>query len=669
LIASNFVLYRWLPVVLVEALNSGVVSSYFELIAMLIFMASSLIFLPTFFMGVSYSILIEALSNDSTEFGKSVGIAYAANALGSIVGASVGGILLVPLLGLERAIYFCISGYLLVALIMGWLRWSVGATKISCMCGILATLMLLYFSPRWDPLLMQSGAYMYSGAIKGKADESWLDHIGRDKLLYYKEGLDGIVSVTESDQLYLKINGKTDATSSGDAGTQIMIGHLPILFHQEPKSILVVGLGSGISAGSVATHNDVEKLDIVEISKEVIEASNYFSEFNGDVLSDPRVSIINADARSFLTRNTQGYDVIISQASNPWQSGSSKLFTREYFRLLKEKLVDDQGIVASWVNAYSFSEENLASVLSTFAKEFDYVTIWRPMQGDFLLLGSNAQHSLDYHLLEERLQSTNVRNSLSQAGVDDLTTLLSMLIAPLDLLPAVKAYPNLNSDNHPIVEYSAYKSLYSSTVGNNMTFLMKNMSSQGFELLMQGLAVRKGEDFYLPPLGLQITGIGAAAKLDSRWLASRRLPSGNATGETIAIRNQVYLRWVEEGGRHELLSTLPGKTLASEARLNLRLRSDVLSAFQDNDLELINSYTVNGIDFLFAYSSVSPAQAKFAASWLCNVSDSVSLGREANRPARHLFVWQGPLAPQGLIQDKIKSELSRFSCGSNVKFN
>ena len=81
--------------------------------------------------------------------------------------------------------------------------------------------------------------------------------------------------------------------------TQLMLGHLPMLLHPEPAAVLVIGLGSGITAGAVARH-PVQRIDVVEIEPAVIEAARFFREEHGDVLADPRVRVVVADARSFL---------------------------------------------------------------------------------------------------------------------------------------------------------------------------------------------------------------------------------------------------------------------------------------------------------------------------------------------------------------------------------
>jgi spermidine synthase len=161
---------------------------------------------------------------------------------------------------------------------------------------------------------------------------------GRETL-FFKEGLHAVVSVlrTPEGDLLLQVNGKTDASARGDAATQLMVGHLPLLLHQSAENVLVIGLGSGMTLGAVQRH-PVKAVDVVEIEPAVVEAGRYFKEFTGDVLNDPRVDLIVGDGRNHLALTNRQYDVIISEPSNPWVSGQANLFSREFFELAKKHL-------------------------------------------------------------------------------------------------------------------------------------------------------------------------------------------------------------------------------------------------------------------------------------------------------------------------------------------
>src|SRR5262249_55468454 len=153
------------------------------------------------------------------------------------------------------------------------------------------------------------------------------------------------------------------------------------------------GLGSGISAGSVARH-PIERLDVVEIEPAVVEASRFFTQHNGNVLADRRVRLTIADGRNFLLTTPERYDVIASEPSNPWLSGVASLFSLEFFQLARERLRPG-GFMLQWVHAYALLPEDLQMIVKTFRTVFPTTSVWNVAGGDFLLLGQTAPAPFD----------------------------------------------------------------------------------------------------------------------------------------------------------------------------------------------------------------------------------------------------------------------------------
>ena len=150
-------------------------------------------------------------------------------------------------------------------------------------------------------------------------------------LLYYRDGQVATVSVSSfAGKTSLAVDGKVDGSTGADMLTQELAAHLPMLMHPNPRDALVIGVGTAVTVSSAALH-PIERLEVVEISPEVIEASNHFKAQNRSVLSDPRTRVIVGDGRSHLALGTKPYDVIISEPSNPWMAGVAALFTRESF--------------------------------------------------------------------------------------------------------------------------------------------------------------------------------------------------------------------------------------------------------------------------------------------------------------------------------------------------
>src|SRR5207253_11218257 len=132
--------------------------------------------------------------------------------------------------------------------------------------------------------------------------------------------------------------------STGDARTQLLLGHLGAAFQPAPRRVLIIGFGSGMTASAVARYPDIERIDCVEIEPAVIRAAPYLETLNRNVLSDPRVHVIFDDARNFLLTSREKYDLIISEPSNPWIAGIATLFTDEYYAAVRQQRSEERRV-------------------------------------------------------------------------------------------------------------------------------------------------------------------------------------------------------------------------------------------------------------------------------------------------------------------------------------
>jgi spermidine synthase len=262
----------------------------------------------------------------------------------------------------------------------------------------------------------------------------------------------------------LKVNGKPDASSRGDLPTQLLLAHVPLLLIPDAKQVLVVGLGSGITAGS-ALRYPLERLDLVEISAGVVEAANFFREHNYNVLQDARLHLHLEDAKTFLRLSPRRYDVIISEPSNPWIMGIGSLFSVEFYREAQQHL-SPGGILAQWFHTYEMDNDTLRLILRTFASVFEHVTLWKTLSGDVLMLGSAAPMDLNFSRVVERFHLEQVREDLQRIKITSLPTLLSLQIASDRTVRKMAGRGRLNEDHFPILEYQAPKAFFLGSVAN-----------------------------------------------------------------------------------------------------------------------------------------------------------------------------------------------------------
>jgi spermidine synthase len=310
---------------------------------------------------------------------------FAANTAGTIIGAGTGGLVLLPLLGIKGLIELGVLINLLVGgavLAMGSsMAWAVKGPVMSLGAVLFGS--YLYFFPSWDKNVLASGAFRHLRFAGVSYQDFKKAH--NEKILYYKDGANVTVTVSQyGGDLNLKVNGKPDASTRGDLATQILLAQIPLLLKPDARDVLVIGLGSGITAGSALAH-PVESLDVVEISPEVVEANRFFSAHNRNALKDPRLKLHIEDGKTFLRTTPRAYDLIISEPSNPWIAGVGNLFSLQFYQDVRDRLRPG-GVMVQWFHTYEMTDDTLRLLLRTFAASFEQVTLWSPKAGDLLLL-------------------------------------------------------------------------------------------------------------------------------------------------------------------------------------------------------------------------------------------------------------------------------------------
>jgi spermidine synthase len=432
-------------------------------------------FLTTFCLGASFPLVGRIYTRSLATAGRSIGYAYAINSIGAVLGSFIAGFVLIPFLGKENSIRLVVCLQLLAAFAL-WFR---AASRLNtsmirrALVGIPAMVgiaLMLYF-PRWDHAMLSVGKYhrFDMPEIKNvgwmRALFSWddfLPDLKSAKLLFYGDGIGGFTTVLEltdlmgEDAYSLCNSGKPDASSTRDMDTQTILAHFAMLFHPAAEDSLVIGLGSGITAGEIL-HYPVKRLDIVEINEKVVEASNFFIPWNNHVLADPRTRLILQDGRAHLELSDRKYDVITSEPTNPWMAGIAALYTKDFFDSAAAKLKPN-GMFVQWIPAYQMSQDAFMMIGRTFAAAFPksvMVSTNPARPSSFLLVGMNGKGDLDLEAAKRNLQyarkSTNIVLRNSQV--------LYNLIVSDDLKTLFGEGP-LNTDNRPLLEYMAPKTMH-----------------------------------------------------------------------------------------------------------------------------------------------------------------------------------------------------------------
>jgi hypothetical protein len=447
-------------------------------------------FLPTVCLGMTLPLASRAATADAAQAGRSVGRVFAVNTLGTVLGAALTGLWLMPWLGLARTIAAGAAVNALIGLaLLGRChlgrRW-LGMLAVAPVCIVGAVCLAGALSSKsWQSLFIM-GLWRMRAAPPTFAD---LQKTARqDRLLYYRDGASCTVSVQSSPQgntndMFLKVNGKTDASTTTDMTTQLMLGHLPMLLRPNSAEVLVIGLGSGVTAGAVACHPSLKRLDVVEISPEVVEAARFFQTYNNGVLGNPKAQVIVEDAKSFLQISGRQYDVIISEPSNPWMAGVAGVFSLEFYQNCLAHLAPD-GLMVQWVQAYDISDTSLDMVLATFSQVFPCLSIWLGHSNDLLVVGSAFPSQVDLEALAGRLEHPKVKADLARVELDSVPVLLAQeVISPDSAMFLAPTNAPIHSDLFPTLEYAAQRDFFAAPAANRWRQLDETFSPRAQTLL------------------------------------------------------------------------------------------------------------------------------------------------------------------------------------------
>jgi len=414
-----------------------------------------IMFVPTIFFGMALPLASIVYAGEVEHVGKEVGTVFAFDTAGGVAGALVAGLLLIPAIGLRHTIELAFVINLAIGLVVFFIPFSRGGILKKASVGALSLLVVIYgaFFPEWDRHMMNAGAGRFTRR-EPLTFRDYLEDSRQAEILFYKEGRGATVSVERKLGVKtLLINSKPEASNLGDMPTQMLIGHLPLILSRGMEDVLVIGIGSGITIGSVLTH-PVGSVDCVEISEAVYDASHHFVPENREYWKDGRVNVHIEDAKHFVKTATRQYDVIISEPSNPWVSGVGDLFSKEFFTVCAG-LLKSGGVMAQWFHGYSMDMANFNLIVRTFASCFGQVTIWEAMEDDFVMIGCTGDFSPNFALMGERIDRRPVREDLALINIGDLPTLLSRQFVSPDYVHRIVGEGEVNRELMPVLEYNA----------------------------------------------------------------------------------------------------------------------------------------------------------------------------------------------------------------------
>jgi spermidine synthase len=269
------------------------------------------------------------------------------------------------------------------------------------------------------------------------------------KVLAYHEGAHGTAMISEEPGGKRSLFLDGFRSTSNHAGTEYMamMAHLPLLARPAAKNVLVICLGTGMTAGAAALH-DLERLDVVELNPDVKGFTRYFDAENHRLLDDPRVHVVIDDGRNYLHRSPRSYDVITLEPLPPWFAGTVSLYTQEFNALAKERLVRG-GVLAQWLPYHLVSDYKARMIVAAMREVFPYVGVWvDPMNYSGIALASDQPLAFDLAAAPPKASADLKRLGYAPQEVFDDYWALSP-----DFAQAYAGSVPPVTDDHPYLEY------------------------------------------------------------------------------------------------------------------------------------------------------------------------------------------------------------------------
>jgi predicted membrane-bound spermidine synthase len=422
--------------------------------------------------------LITASLLHAGEGERSIGWVYGVNTVGAVLGVSLAGLVLLPLVGLKGMI---LAG--------AGLDMALGALVLACRsgrrsrpewkpalqvagAGVLA-LLAVQVGVEPDRRVLTSGVYRY-GAVVQEEDQP---------VLFYEDGRTATVGVHHAaplELLVLTTNGKPDASVSmrwiraqdrvlpprpivyEDEVTQALLGLVPLAHVSgvasaasaaSAASVALVGHGSGLTADLLLGDPSLRSVVTVEIEPEMIRASREFGAANRQVFGDPRSTFVIDDAKAYFASRNKRFDLIVSEPSNPWVSGTASLFTVEFYRRVEEYLTGD-GVLAQWIHAYEMTDGLVTSVLAAIHRVFPSYRLFQVGPADLLILASPAVPLPGPEW--DVFRHPAIARTLAHVPSFHPRYLDALLLADEKLLgPVLEEWNRVNSDFHPYLDQGA----------------------------------------------------------------------------------------------------------------------------------------------------------------------------------------------------------------------
>lgn len=406
-------------------------------------MCAGIMLVPTTLMGATFPVVIKRVTTGMDELGRWVGGAYSFNTFGAILGSFSAGFLLIPVFGVRTATIIAAVLNIAVAVTMialsrARLRGALVAAFIAAVAVPLAAA-LFSAEEKWPVNFYMAHRY-------DTYDESRQE--GAAAILFNRDYREGRVKLWRDKMgfLVVQVGGKLEGTSGVDLANTLLLSYLPIASHNDPKSIMVIGLGTGVTLSAAKEH--LRDVTLVEINGGVVEALGQHGPQG--LMDDVEVNV--NDARNYLVLTDRKFDIISSAPSYPTDPPSANLFTKEFYEIAAARL-NPGGVLSQWLPYYLLSNDDVTMMIMTFGSVFEHVYLWKVEHSlDLIMVGSRTPIGFSADQIKESVKGLN-------RGGMPLPFVLSKTPEQIrDILAERRDIP-LNTDDRPLLEFHAARNL------------------------------------------------------------------------------------------------------------------------------------------------------------------------------------------------------------------
>jgi spermidine synthase len=428
-------------------------------------LCSIVVFPAALVSGLQFPLLIALLGEGRKCVGSQTGAAYAWNTTGALIGSLAGGFGFIPMLSAPGAwrivIVFLCTLAVVATLLASRKSWRWVRTTVPLFTVGLALLMLAAIGPTafWRHSEIGVGRLAQFEASPNELRN--IVHGIRRQTMWETDGVESSVAISNRSGLAFIVNGKTDGNAKGDAGTQVMCGLIGAALHPNPAKALVVGLGTGSTAGWLAAVPGVERVDVMELEPAILKVAESCAPANHNALKNPKLHISIGDAREQLLTTREKYDIIVSEPSNPYRAGVAGLFTREFYASI-DRCLKPGGMFFQWVQAYDVDDRTIQILYRTLGLVFPNIESWQTKASDLLLLASHDPVRYDAQTLRARLAEEPFKSALLAAWqANGLEDFLGHYVGDGTVAAALQHLQSgpVNTDDRTVIEFAFARSV------------------------------------------------------------------------------------------------------------------------------------------------------------------------------------------------------------------